>query len=137
MNLRYKIAIIIFIILSTIGGIRDCKRAWGEEIDDHLAIKAIVGEASNQGYKGMLYLAIGIRNRGHLRGVYGVNAKHNDSEPQWVWDLARRAWAESEYNRFHIADHWENIEAFGKPDCFRDMVVVCKYKNHTFFKEIK
>ena len=48
MNLRWKIAIIIFIILATIGDIRDCKRAYGEEdIDWDKLIPAIATVESN------------------------------------------------------------------------------------------
>jgi len=64
-----------------------------------------------------------------------LNADHVDKEPQWVWDLAKKAWAESKHNRLHSGAFWENVKAFGKPDCFKDMVKVCEYKDHIFFKE--
>ena len=88
--------------------------AYADEIKDKDAIRAIIGEASDQGYTGMLYVAVGIRNRGTLKGVYGLKAKHVDKEPDWVWDLAKKAWKESEYNRVHSGDMWENIIAFDK-----------------------
>ncbi len=99
-----------------------------------LAIRAIIGEASNQGYRGMLALASGIRNRGTLQGVYGLKAKHVDNEPEWVWELAKKAWDESEFNRTHTGTHWENIKAFGEPYWAKTMEVVYSFKDHVFYK---
>lgn len=104
------------------------------EVDDSLAVRAIIGEAGNQGYHGMLAVAVGIRNRGTLKGVYGVKAKHVDKEPTWVWDMARKAWAESEHNRIHTGTHWENIKAFGTPYWVASMTMVYQYKDHNFYK---
>ena len=104
------------------------------EINNELAIRAIIGEASNQGYQGMLAIACGIRNRGTLEGVYGLKAKHINKEPKWVWDMAKRAWQESKYNRIHQGTHWENIKTFGKPYWLRDMTLVYQYKDHNFYK---
>mgnify|MGYP001580901351 CR=1 FL=1 len=104
------------------------------EINNELAIRAIIGEASNQGYQGMLAIACGIRNRGTLEGVYGLKAKHINKEPIWVWDMAKRAWQESKYNRIHQGTHWENIKTFGKPYWLRDMTLVYQYKDHNFYK---
>ena len=98
-------------------------------------IRAIIGEASNQGYQGMLAVACGIRNRGTLKGVYGVNAKHIDNEPNYIWKLAEKSWIESEHNRIHSGTHWENIKAFGKPYWAESMVEVYRYKDHVFYKE--
>lgn len=104
------------------------------EIDNDLAIRAIMGEASNQGRQGMLAVAVGIRNRGTLDGVYGVKAKHVDKEPDWVWEIAKEAWINSENNRIHDGDHWENIKAFGKPYWVDSMIEVYRYKDHVFYK---
>ena len=125
-----RFLIIIFIICLVLIWF-NCFGECGE-IPDNSAIRAIIGEASNQGYRGMLHITVGIRNRGHLRGVYGLNAKHVDKEPAWVWALARKAWAESEYNRFHNADHWESTD-FKIPKWSKGMIEVCKYKKHIFY----
>jgi spore germination cell wall hydrolase CwlJ-like protein len=109
---------------------------YTEEIPEKDAVRAIVGEASNQGYKGMLAIAVGIRNRGTLQGVYGLNAKHVDKQPKWVWDQARKAWKESKTNRIHTGTHWENIKAFGKPYWADSLIKVYKYKDHIFYKEV-
>ena len=110
-----------------------CQPAWAE-IDDSLAIRAIVGEASNQGERGMLAIACAIRNRGTLHGVYGVKAKHVDKEPQWVWDRACKSWEKSKnVDIVNGADHWENLK-FGVPSWALKMEVVCKIGDHTFYK---
>lgn len=102
---------------------------------DKEAIRAIVGEASDQGYTGMLAVACGIRNRGTLNGVFGKDAKHVVSEPAWVWRLATKAWRESEYNRVHIGYMWENLKAFDKPSWYDKVVAVYKHRDHVFFVE--
>jgi len=119
---------IIFIIFSLI-----YVNAWAEVPQDK-AVRAIIGEASNQGYDGMLAVACGIRNRDTLKGVYGLKAKHVDNEPQWVWDLATKAWLESKDNRIHSGTHWENIKAFGKPYWADSMVEVYRHKDHIFYE---
>jgi len=103
--------------------------------EDELSVRAIIGEASNQGYKGMLAVACGIRNRCTLKGVYGVKAKHIDREPDWVWKMAEEAWAESSYNLIHEGTHWENVKAFGEPYWVSSMVEVYRHKDHIFYKE--
>ena len=111
--------------------------AGNTPIKQHRAIRAIIGEAANQGYQGMLAIACGIRNRGTLEGVYGVNAKHVDSQPDWVWQRAKKAWKESKTNRIHQGTHWENIQAFGEPYWVSSMTKVYKHKDHIFYKENK
>lgn len=107
-------------------------------IDDTLAVRAIIGEAGNQGYHGMLALASALRNRGTLKGVYGVNAKHIDREPQWVFDQAKKAWIESKSNRIHSGDHW------GSKICDKNWIAkmeqsgfvkVYDYKDHVFYRK--
>jgi hypothetical protein len=110
-------------------------RAEEVDLDKEQAIKAIIGEASNQGYYGMLTIAVAIRNRETLKGVYGLKAKHIEKEPKWVWNLAKKAWKESKYNRFHSGTHWENIKVFGKPYWVKTMILVYQYKDHNFYKE--
>ncbi len=106
------------------------------DIPDDLAIKAIMGEACNQGYQGMLAVACAIRNRDTLQGVYGVKAKHIYKEPKWVWDLARKAWNESSKKDItNGATHWENTKAFGTPYWVKSMKLVYEYKDHKFYRE--
>ena len=111
-------------------------KASAFSITDERAILAIIGEGENQGYTGMLALAGAIRNRGTLRGVFGVNAprvvKHKYSND--TYRMAKKAWAES--LRVDItkgADHWENIKAFGKPYWANSMIETFRHKDHVFF----
>ena len=108
---------------------------YAGQIDKQKAIRAIIGEASNQGYTGMLSVACAIRNRETLKGVYGVNAKHVDKEPEWVWRLAEKAWNESsEKDITNGATHWENIKAFGTPYWVKSLTKVYEYKDQVFYK---
>lgn len=93
-----------------------------------------VGEASNQGYHGLLAVFVGIRNRNTLNGVYGCNASHIKKEPLRIFKLATKAWRESKYNKIHDGTHWESTN-FKTPEWSKRMNVVYKYKNHIFYKE--
>ena len=106
------------------------------EFTDDNCIKAAMGEARGEGYQGLLAVCCGIRNRGTLDGVYGFNAEF--TEPEWVWDMARKAWTESESNRIHTGDHW------GSTICDKDWIAkmrregyieVYKHKNHVFYRK--
>jgi len=111
----------------------------GESMRENKTIRAIMGEASGEGYKGMLAIACAIRNRGTLKGVYGVRAKHIDKEPQWVWDLAYQAYKDSEkVDITNGATHW------GGKECDKDwiskmersgFIKTFEYKNQAFYKE--
>ena len=64
---------------------------------DQKAILAIIGEAENQGYDGMLAVACAIRNRRTLQGVYGLNAprvKHGLYTKRTYLE-SKKAWEES------------------------------------------
>lgn len=109
---------------------------YAEEIEAAPAIRAIIGEASDQGYTGMLAVACAIRNRGTLKGVYGLHAQHVNTEPQWVFDLAKKAWLQSEsLDITSGATHWENIKAFGTPYWVKSMIKVYVYKDQVFYKK--
>ena len=69
--------------------------AAGAQVDDRLAIRAIVGEAANCDHETKLAVACAIRNRGTLDGVLGLTARHVDTEPAWVWRDAEAAWKRS------------------------------------------
>ena len=131
-----QILISIVVILALVAMMLWVDKVWADD-----AVKAIIGEASNQGYHGMLAVAVGIRNRGSLKGVYGVNSPHIDNEPRYVWEMARKAWNESETNRIHTGDHWaskivdkEWLDHMRASDKF---VEVYDYKDHVFFREVK
>lgn len=127
---KMKTLILMFMILGGAGIVN------AAEIPDALAVRAIIGEAGNQGERGMLAVACALRNRGTLRGVYGVKSKHVDKEPRWVWDLARAAWAKSKtVDITGGSTHWENIKSFGTPYWAKSMTKVFEHKDHVFYKE--
>jgi spore germination cell wall hydrolase CwlJ-like protein len=104
-------------------------------LDPDLAVRALIGEASGEGERGMLAVAGALRNRGTLRGVYGLRAKHVDRQPAYVWTSARRAWAMSATNDLSAgATHWENTRAFGVPYWAKTMRVTATIGNHTFYQ---
>ena len=123
----------LWLLLAAILLIAWARMARAEEINDNSAVRAIIGEASNQGYNGMLAIAAGIRNRGTLQGVYGLKAKHIDKEPRWIWDMARKAWQESKHNRIHSGTHWESTD-FKINKWNYNMKEVYGYKKHIFYK---
>lgn len=109
--------------------------AYSEPIKDSDAIKAIIGEAANQGYKGQLAVAGAIRNRTTLKGVYGLKSDMVASQPKRVWDMAKKAWNESKTNDISLgATHWENIKAFGNPYWTKRMKKTVLIKDHQFYK---
>lgn len=109
---------------------------YSEPIKDSDAIKAIIGEAANQGYQGQLAVAGAIRNRATLQGVYGLNSEMVKKQPQWVWNMAEKAWSESKTNDITMgATHWENIKSFGTPYWARKMKKTVLIKDHQFYKK--
>ena len=131
-QMKWAVILAFITAVLVVAFVPGCKAA---ELSDKQCIRAVIGEASNQGYEGMLAVACGIRNRGTLKGVYGANAKHIDNEPMWVWKIAKRAWRDSEFNKIHTGTHWENIKAFGIPYWVKDMIEVYHVGDHIFYEE--
>lgn len=100
------------------------------------AVRAIVGEAANQGYVGMIGVAEVIRHRGGVDGLMAKDLARVDKEPAWVWRQAVEAWKASKMTNYtRGADHFENVEAFGKPDWAKQMKVTAIINDHVFYKE--
>ena len=118
-----------------------CKVLFAEEIPDNLAVRAIVGEASGEGYYGMLDIASAIRARGSLRGVYGLNASHIDKETKKTWELALKAWKTSKYSPTHKGGYWGSIKCdkkwLAKMESDKRYVKVYSRGNHIFYKKIR
>jgi hypothetical protein len=94
----------------------------------------MIGEAANQGELGLTAIGEAIRGRGHLDGVYGCSNPMVDNEPQWVWDMAERAWEASETsNLVPGATHWEAVGTYGMPWWSEEMSVVAIIGDHWFF----
>lgn len=124
-----KTIIIILLLSATIS-------AYGND-----NVRAVMGEASGEGFTGMKAIACAIRNRGTLKGVYGLRAKHIDKEPKRVWDMAQKAWEESAKEDItNGATHWgskivdkewiKKMERSG-------FVKTFEYKNQAFYREVK
>ena len=117
--------------------VSSCGVVHAEEIKDKDAVRAIIGEASGEGLAGMRAVASAIRNRGHLRGVFGLRAKHVNSEPSWVWAMAKKAWADSKrYDYVNQATHWEGT-SFKIPYWAKSMKLVKRVGNQNFYKEVR
>lgn len=107
------------------------------EIPESKAVKILVGEASNQGFKGMVCVGEVLRRQGSTRGFCGLNASHSAHEPKWVWNMARRAWLASKTsNLTKYADHFENLK-LDTPYWVKNCVLTFRYKDHAFFREVK
>lgn len=86
-------------------------RLQASVIPDNLAVRSIIGEAGGQSYAEKLGVAAALRNRGTLRGVYGLHSPMVDKQPAWVWRDARKAWSESATNDpTHGASFWESSD---------------------------
>ena len=85
----------------------------------------------------MYAVACAIRNRGTLRGVYGLKSPHADKQPARIWEQARSAWVKSATgpDTTFGATHWENVKAFGKPRWAKHMKATVVIRDHTFFKQ--
>jgi spore germination cell wall hydrolase CwlJ-like protein len=104
-------------------------------------VLCVIGEAEGEGFEGMYAVAHGLRNRGHLKGVYGCNAPRviNKMYSSKTLDLARKAWADSKLGEDPTkgATLWENVVAFGKPSWYNGVEITSVIGSHTFFKEKK
>ena len=61
-------------------------------IDNTNAIKALIGEACGQGDKELQAHAYVLKNRGTLRGVYGLHSKQVAKASGETWQRASKAW---------------------------------------------
>lgn len=107
-------------------------------VTDAQAVRAIVGEAANQGFDGMTAVGEVIRKRGSVRGLYGYKAMEKRKEPARVWEMAEKAWQRSASTSItHGATLFENIEAFGFPKSWDRSKVrfAAKVGDHSFFSE--
>ncbi len=104
-------------------------------------IRAIIGEAADQGLNGQIAIVCGIRNRFKWEsGVYGAKMSRKPAlserlkaeraldmaNPGVCWDLIQGA------------DMWENVDAFGQPESWVGvpMVFVVKIGSHSFYRRL-
>lgn len=108
------------------------------DVTEAQAVRAILGEAENQGEIGMIAVAEVIRARGSLKGIYGYKnvSKRYAKIPAKYKAMAIKAWHTSANS--HItkgADHFENL-SFGCPSWVKGCVETFRHKDHVFYKEI-
>lgn len=132
------IAALIFI-----GGCFLSKPAHADSISTYRAVNAIIGEAENQGYTGMLAVACAIHNRGTLKGVYGEHAPRvlNHKYSKATLDMAIKAWAESTIHDItNGATGWGNTQdgnEFAKTKWWKNCEIVFRHKDHFFYKDAR
>ena len=66
--------------------------AHATEIPEHQAIVALIGEAGGQGDEELLAHAYALKNRGTLKGVYGLHAKHTPNPTPEQWQRVEKAY---------------------------------------------
>src|ERR1035437_9420909 len=75
-----------------------CTPCPAGEITERKAVRAIVGESGGEPFAAQMAVAGAIRNRGSLRGVYGVSNPCVGKASAKTFATARRAWRESATN---------------------------------------
>lgn len=99
-------------------------------ISDEKAVLAIIGEAEDQGMAGMIAVGEAIRNRGHLRGVYGLTSYRVTKRlySKKIYKQAQKAWRTSRFtNIVGNSDSWRA--------CSKPIENKIKIKDHCFYTE--
>lgn len=83
--------------------------AHADKIPEDVAVQCILGEARGESKLGMIAVAEAIRNRGHLKGVYGCDSKFKVKKS--TRSLAKLAWRVSKNtNVVKLGDHWHSTD---------------------------
>jgi len=105
------------------------------QIPSQVALRVLIGEAGDQGLKGMICVGEVLRKRGSIRGFRGYRAKHIKDTPASIWKQAALAWERSAHTNFtNGADHFENVRRFGQPKWAKGFTKTYEYKDHVFYK---
>lgn len=105
-------------------------------------IKALVGEVEGESFQCKLATAEALRNRGSLKGVYGINSPRIKKAPRRVFDDCTRAWlsvTRSKTNYVRGATVWgsaQDLKSFKKQSWFQSYEFVCKVGNHYFYRRL-
>lgn len=132
-----KYAILAFILLS------GCQTPVYAQVNAPKAILAVIGEAEAEGYRGMLAVACAIRNRGTLKGVYGLKSPRvrNHLYSAHTYALASAAWKESgNHDITEGATGWGNesdLNKFCSTTWWHKCQITAYYGHQWFYKEIK
>ena len=113
------------------------------QITPNKAILAIIGEAESEGPRGMLAVACAIRNRGTLKGVYGLHAYRviHHLYSSKTLRMARSAWRASAFEDVTSgATGWGNkadLDKFCSTKWWTRCQVTCIVGHQWFYKEVK
>ena len=106
-------------------------------IPHDVAVRIIVGEAGDQGLKGMTCVGEVLRRRGSIKGFYGYHSKRIKKQPKSVWKNAEKAWKQSAYTNYtNGANHFANVRQFRRPSWIKYCVKTYEYKDHVFYREL-
>ena len=134
----------IFGLLALFTGIPGCLEAAGDyqtEREEQY-VRVVIGEAADQGYRGMLAVAEVLRARNwDPTGFSGSKRKDLvdfvERQPRRVRQEGRRAVEEARSGSFTVggATHFENVRRFGIPWWAKGMKETVKVKDHTFWRK--
>jgi len=109
-----------------------------QKIPYDVAVRIIVSEGADQGFKGMICIAEVLRHRASVEGFHGYKSNLIMKEPKSVWEMAAKAWKQSAYTNYTKgADHFENVHRFGEPWWAKYCVKTYEYKDHIFYKTVR
>lgn len=114
-----------------------CSVSFAAEIPKSRFIDAIIGEAESGGLDGMRCVASAIRNRGTLKGVYGVNSPRvkNRLYSSRTFVLAVQAYEDSrKFDYSYGATFWEGVK-FKTPYWAKKMKVTTVCGGNRFYKK--
>ena len=127
--------------------ISGCQSPAMAQIQPNLAVQAIIGEAEAEGAPGMLAVACTLRNRGNLKGVYGLQSFRvtHHLYSQHTLAYARLAWKYSEQADLcqamvHGAKGWgsdSDLIKFKKHAWWKRCVITDHVGGHWFYKEVR
>jgi hypothetical protein len=108
------------------------------QVPQDVAVRILIGEAGNQGEKGMICVAEVLRRRESYKGFYIYDLERYRKLPRSVRERAARAWTKSSTTNFTSgADHFFNVHSFKKPYWVSYCVKTYEYRDHVFYKEVK
>lgn len=133
-----KVQAIMAVLSALAAGSISFAHAQEIEIPTRVALRVLVGEAANQGLKGMICVGEVLRRRGGSpKGFVGYNSGLIDREPKSTIELALEAWRQSAFTNYTKgADHFINPKG-KEPYWVKHFEHVYTYKDHKFFKAVK
>lgn len=132
-------ACLAFILLLVMAGACFADNA---RITDSSAIDACIGEAEGETYLGKVMLLYTLKNRGTLKGVYGVKAPRviKRQYAQVTYNQCAKAWA---FVKTHPNPDWKgtgwgneaDIREFRRHKWFKNCVIIAHVGKHFFYME--